>query len=481
VSHQDKRLYAHTIEFKARAIDRARIHQVLERTFGARQISVRSVPTKREEKSATLRPDWQPRHGSIGSKILALLSDGSVHRRAEILRRIPDRSAIAAITRLSDVGAIISPAWGYYAKAGVDISNFEKPAFNPNRFGPALRRMLDELEQPRSAVELKEIVGGTRQAIEQKLKKLRQMKLIKRVDALGEKGRHIYIKADDRADQILLARPPALKDQVARLLSSVPPEATVKLSDIICTGNGAVTQRKHITSLVRRGLLEWSGTVNKRIVRLTNLGREHPQYEPSAPKAAPLRESIIPTESLQILLGIHALGEARSIDLTLALHLPRGKKSGARTGQYIQQLEIVGFIEPVHTKEGRHHPVYRLTPTGISHVATIRGEVDFPDPDELRAALAQARDAYAEEQRRRAPRGFPNRRSRLGDIVAVLRAHGPLETTAINGYLPEPYTDPRSINLAMNTLLGRGQVVTLREHAAGSPLPILWGLPTGST
>src|SRR6185369_14756755 len=97
-------------------------------------------------------------------------------RRAEILRRIPDRSAIAAITRLSDVGAIISPAWGYYAKAGVDISNFEKPAFNPSRFGPALRRMLDELEQPRSAVELKEILGGTRQAIEQKLKKLRQMK-----------------------------------------------------------------------------------------------------------------------------------------------------------------------------------------------------------------------------------------------------------------------------------------------------------------
>jgi hypothetical protein len=59
-----------------------------------------------------------------------------------------------------------------------------------------------------------------------------------------------------RAIRFALPRPPALKGQAARLLSSVPREATVKLSEMIGTGNGAITQRKHITSL---DAVSWNG------------------------------------------------------------------------------------------------------------------------------------------------------------------------------------------------------------------------------
>lgn len=481
MSH-DKRLYIHTIEFRARLLDRKRLNEVLERNFGARQIKVRSVATKRDLKAIAPHPNWTPKPGSVGARILALLSDGAVHARVEILRLVPDKSCVGTITRLRDLGAIVSPAWGYYAKAGANISGFERPAFDPERLGPAMRRMLDELEQPKSAVELKDILGGTRQAIEQKLKKLRQMKLIRRIDALGERGRHVYLKADARADQILLGRPPVLRDTAARLLSLIPPEASSSLADVIGTGNLATSQRNIMRSLVRQGLIEWSGTRNKRVVRLTNLGREHPQYDPAAPKAPPLRETLVSTDSLRLLLAIHALGEARSIDLTLALNLGRRRKRGGGTGQLIQRLEETGFVEaigkPAGSKRGRHLP-YRLTPAGVSYVTTVRGEIEFPDDATLRATLERERALYVEEQKHRAPApGFQVDNRRYLAILDALRDHGPLATTAINSRLPDPYTDPRSINLAMRTLLDRGQVVVLQDHDRRTKQPIIWGLPT---
>jgi DNA-binding MarR family transcriptional regulator len=396
-----------------------------------------------------------------------------VHARVEILRRVPDRSAVGMITRLADIGAIVTPAWGYYAKAGVDISSFDRPERDPERLGPAMRRMLDELDRPRSAIELKAILGGSRQAIEQKLKKLMAMKLIKRIDALGERGRHVYLKAEERADHLLVDRAPVLREPAARLLSMVPADAPTRLIDMI--GTDAHAQRKHIVSLIGLGLLEWSGTRNQRVIRLTNSGREHPQYDAEAPKSRPLREALIPTEALQLLLGIHALGEARSIDLTLALSLGRGRKNkGTGTGQHIQRLEQNGLIEATGSKKGRH-PSYRLTPAGLSHAATIRGEIEFPDPEVLKERLVAQRARYLDEQRKRGLAGLPAQNGRLLSILAALKDHGPLETNDINVRLPDPYGDPRSINLAMRTLLDRGKVAILRKHSTRRPT--LWGLP----
>lgn len=474
----DKRLYAYTMQFSARFAAEDRLRSVIERNFGARDIEITCVPLQKKVEVVRPHPRWRPRPGSLAEQVMSALDDGKAHLLRELIETIGTTRVAGAAAKLASMGAIDRMQHGVYVRAGVTV----RPPRRPLRMGPALRRIYDLLETPQTAVELREMVGVTRQAIEQTLKRLMNGGLIKRVDALGERGQHLYIRAEQSSTEALVTRSPNLREPSARILSSLPPDAPARVTDVIGRGPASMLPRKYLHRLEALGLVEFAGARNKFIVTLTNRGREHPQYALDAPKVRRLAQSIdFDQPALEVLLTIHALGAARSLEITLATGIGRHRKGRGRgTGNYIQGLEKRELIEETDPSTKKGHPRYRLTKMGLALIASLRGEIPFPDPNEVRLRLEAERTKYVSEQVKRqqtvrqVQQSHRAQASRAPAIIAMLKDQGPLDKHQINALLAKPFAHPRSIDLVLQIMHKRGQISKIER---GGKKPALWAIP----
>lgn len=479
----DKWLHDYSVRFVARVLNEDRLRTVLERNFSARAIEITHDISKRRLDPVRPPQSWKPRPGSLAAHIIDLLDDGRAYRASELIAVIGGRRCPQTLARLVNIGAIDRVKHGIYVKAGV------KPRRLPPRtlMGPGLRRIYELLKTPRTAVELRESLQVTRQAIEQSVKRMMERGLIKRVSAIGERGSHLYVRADQQTSAAISARAPNLRLPTAQILSTLPMEAPARLVDVVGRGNASLMPKRHIRHLVALGLVELAGPKKRVIVKLTNRGREHPQYDQDSAKVAPLSQSIdLDRPTLDLLLIIHALGTARSIDITMLTGIGRGSKGkGKGTGQHVQQLQLRNLIERVQQPGSKGHSAYRLTKSALGWIATLRGQIQFPDPDEVRRRLEAAHTQYRRDQSERSrryatPPSFRPDAGRMPAIIALLRANGPLDKHRINALLPKPYAHPRSVDLALDTLRRRGDVIVLRAADLSKRAPRLWALPDRS-
>jgi hypothetical protein len=378
--------------------------------------------------------------------------------------------------RLTQTGAVHKLGRGLYGLPGAVA-----PAPNPEPLGPALQRVYDLLELPRTPVELRETLGVTRQAIEQTLKRLVTCGLVKRVDTEGEPGDHVYLRADQTTLVAMLRRSPKLRKPAARLLSSVPGDGAVRLSDLVGKGPDAVSRRTQVKRLSDLALVEISGVQKHKIVRLTQRGRQHPQFDFGAEKLPALRHTFnLGNAQTKILLTIYALGEAQSIDVTLLTGIGKGRKGrGSGVGNYMQYLRKVKLVECVAI-DGKRHPRYRLTPGGRDYIALLKGEINLPDSDEMRSLLNDARQQYqATAATHVRNRVLPTHGSRPADVLTTIARYGPLERKRLNALLPNPYSNLGSLLNILREFKRRGKVVVIRDRDIRNPhSAILWGMPS---
>lgn len=470
---KDSRFRNYTVTFVARNLDEGRLKQVLAHNFQAKEMSVASELLADERGEP---PNWRPRPTSVEGRILALLEDGRIWRCGAIAKTLDLRPQATshACGSLVECGFVRKIAHGKYAVAGLpEMPTEEAPS--EEKFGESVLKVLDLVERPRSLAEIRDLCGFTRQRADQILKKLMAAGRVRRVNNPAEAGRWLYVRKEMRSDAALVDRPPRLPKAVAAVLSGVPPGETVTVHGLVdLLKANPISMAKRLDRLTATGLLDLVelGIRRIKVLRLTARGAAHPQYLPGVPKAEPyVHDKAVDSRLTEILLVIATLGEARSLEITLLTGIGRTgrRQTGFRgVGNFVQQLEAVGLVEPVRVHcEGKKkpHPMYRLTISGQQAVAVLRGQVEFPDPE----ALARRRDEVVREywqqhrERGRAQHGPQGRTVLLSEL---LREHGPLPTDAINEMLSDPYPNPRSIHLALRTLVDRGEA---RKLSPGGP------------
>lgn len=457
---KDDKVYRYVVAFDGRAIDERRFREVVERNFGVVDLTVarsesRTAPAPAARPWDGKRPAPETREG----RILTLLGDGKAWRFNAIKAAVGVRGPTLRIDRLVEQGYLTRLGWGLYCKAGAEADAVEPPASAPR--GPSLRRLHDMLAEPKTAVEIKEVLGVSRQAVEQKLKRLVEDGWIARVDAAdGEAGHHVYHRTDRPMRDALRRRAPSLRPAEARCLCALAAGQSHALADVARTaGLDALATARSLRRLADFGLVDLVGAIRSRVVRLLSRGIEHPAYEPEAAKAAPFdpSEKASPRTAAVVRM-LAALGSATSLELTLLTGIGRGKKPGqAGTGNVVHWLRRAGYLESDVPEGG--HGVHRLTKRGLALADALRDGA-APSPEDVRRRLEAAKERYRRETGERARAGFAARpagvHGKIDDVLEVLRAHGPIATTDVNAKLPTPYENPRSVDLALRTLAARG-------------------------
>jgi DNA-binding MarR family transcriptional regulator len=399
----DKQEKIYQVKFSSSRADEEKIRTILELCFEAKEIIFgRTSELIRQHPQRELSPDWKPRVGSNSEKVIQLLSDNKIRRLSEIQNELGNAVLGGVVKLLSNAGVIARFGHGWYGMHNSDVKQLK-----PRRLTPALRRLYEMLEVPRSAVELRELLHVSRQAVDQYLKRLVEQGLVKRIESYGERGHHVYLHSNKAAHALLSKRAPSLSSASAKLLSLIPLDSPVRIRDVSGTGGGSTQRRNMLYRMRALGLVDIVGVRHRVFIQLTDRGRRHPQWDANADKAPPLSKVVnFERPTINVLLAIYALQSAKSLDLTLGLGIGRGRRGhGVGTGNYVQQLEQSGLIESVpQTSKG--HPSYRLTTSGISFVAAFRGQVEFFDASVLRSRIANDASSLYRRSKRACARFF---------------------------------------------------------------------------
>jgi len=220
---------------------------------------------------------------------------------------------------------------------------------------PAADQIRNLLVRPHLASELTKAIGVSRQAVEHILRRLVRSGRVKRVRVSHETGRYIYVRAEYMSLQTLRYRIPRLRQNAAAVLSLLPAETPVFSSEIGRRGEFShLILRNSVSLLEEFDLVETARIRSRVLVRLTQRGREHPQYNTEIQNATPAKKCNL----LQALLQIYVRGEARTRDISPVISKREGKRIKS-VASYVQRLKILNYVEPIISCSA--HPAYRVT------------------------------------------------------------------------------------------------------------------------
>lgn len=447
--------YRYTVTFEAGEIVDDRLIRLLDTVFGAHDVEMKREAIRRPPRNVRLYPDELA--------VLEILSDRQAHRRKSLLERLGWRDPPARFYRvmqgLIDIDAVRKIRQGVYAIADAP-ENLDIPEARNAVESKRQGQVLEWLETPLSAPEIRERLGVSRQRVDQILKRLEREGQIARRATPGEVATYVWVRLDRPVSAALRQRPPRVSTGKQSLLSSLRADRLVLVNDLaehLSRGYG-ITLRA-VKEVERQGLLMAFRLGAKTYVTITALGLQHPQYvlaATPAPTADVLAEFGAPRTAL--LQTLQILGPQRTLDLTYAI-APDVFEGARSSGQYIQALETEGLIEPVSPEPG-HANIYRLTALGLMAVQLIALACPPPSPEALKA-LADARWANRRTRQREAaakrqgPQGLsPNQRS----VVETLRRNGPLTPMQIFEQMDIPPKNSGSLPLMLKTLQDRGLV-----------------------
>jgi len=344
--------------------------------------------------------------------------------------------------------------------------------------------LLELLATPRTVPELRQLLPVSPQAIHQHLKRLLDRGMVARVETFGVGARHAYVQARKFSSVHSLRKwKPRLREADASVLSALPAESTVLAHEVArIAGVGQTAMTSAIRRLEGLGLVKGARDGWLRTLRITKMGLNHPQYGATtmrAPDYAPERS--MNRQAAEVLLVIHALGEARSLEITLLTGATRTGGAVA-TANVIQRLKKSGFVVTRAGVPGSQR-CHRLSAAGRRRAEGLRRSLPFPDPETLRRRLdREMRDYRRRQSLRMGARAVGRRWSgRGGDLVDLLRQNGPLPYEMINKLLPRPYPNPRSVDSMLRRLAKSGDAIIVESPVRGRRRSNLWGVPPNTT
>jgi len=375
--------YHYTLSFKGPDLDESRLRDLVA-TVSASDICIERQPLPRTPQVRLSVPE---------QAVVDLLADRAAHRSKEIKAHLTERFGASTrwphlLGELVRVSVVTKVRHGVYALPDAPADVEVPPAQNQVE-RPTEDRLLSLLSTPKTAVDLREQLGVSRQRVDQLLKRLEAGGRVFRQRATGEAGLFVYTLTRD-ARAAPQSRTPRLNRPRARLLSSLRPDAAVSALSLakVLPSYPRIINRM-LRDMEAQGLTMTVKLAGQRYACLTSLGSEHPQYRPDQVVSPPtdLREALGETRMfvLQVLLVAAPLKTAQ---LTGLLSPEARRRLRRSLGHDVERLEAEGLVEPVKAPPG--HAAYRLTPAGFAAGAFIRRTLGGPDGDQIQAALTAA-------------------------------------------------------------------------------------------
>jgi DNA-binding HxlR family transcriptional regulator len=486
-------MYRYTLKFAARSLDESRVRDVLEQEFGLSAVAIiRDGPDTPAPTGELLLAAPEPRN-EVESLLRGCFADGKPWRRKALIQRVSGTAPLQAIAsglmRLERSAAIRKIRHGVFISADApEGADAEIPPMNMKKKNfpgkgrirrPSYDKLFAMLNKPRSAGELREALGVSRQRIDQMLKTLMREDKLRRFEVTGERGNFVYVLPEFYDQDDLSTRSPILRGPRDRLLSALSPDSlcrAAELSLIALSSNAMLVD--HLEQLSALRLITKFTLGHHTYVGITSRGITHPQYDRAAPKCRPADLLADFGEArVKFVQNLQVLGSARTVDLTYAM--PKGYFDGKPqgSGQIIQALERAGIVQKVEA--GSRRPRYSLTDKGrfLSGVfARVSSPAFWKD---LRESIAERKQENSERRRRiglskisrELPIGSPNQAA----IVHALGQAGRSLTTMQILKMGIKFNHPRSIHLALHALEGRG---VIRLVGIGPNKAKIWDLST---
>ena len=449
--------YSVSVTFNAPSLDKDRLRFVLSKEFYANDVR---IVAEREG-----GPPLAFAHGlqsNSSDEVMSVANSKKVFRWRDISHL---RKARTGLERALSTGNLIKVQHGVFAIPGTENLDRMIDSLGPyqTRLGPGQQLIFDHLAQPKTAPELKELTGVTRQAVDQGLKKLMKRGIVKRINATAECAEWLYVRSNVQIVTALMQRSPRLGQVERQVLNLLPPNAAITLKSL---RERIPTSPPVVNKLILKRLVHQAGLQQHKIVRLTSLGREHKLYDPSAEHLVPATdEGLMNQDHLRLLLALEVLEEARAIDLTAAAKIVPINRVG--TGQHLSRLCEQGLVKQI--KHPKVAPTYRLTPGGNELVAEAHRMGHYTIKIDAERAIEQAKNSRSKAATNRFFDGGV--KGRTGDILQALASNGgALRADALHSKLPRPFAHWHSINLALRDLGKRGWVTFSEDRTFGEKL-----------
>jgi hypothetical protein len=460
-------MHQYSIQFSTTALDESRLRDVLEREFQISGI----VIVRTSSTSVVDQAKPQKAISSLESAIKELLSDGRPWRRKRILEKSQEfgsgQEIYTAVRKLESRGEIKKARHGVYLVANADQpSDNEIPPMNNMVDRPSYEKVLELLREPKSAIQLQEGLGVSRQRVDQIVKSLMRKGIAHRLEASGERGAYIYILSDPGPGALVLTRNPKFHDSRVRLLSVLSPDVLARAYDVaVAAALPFAKIGEYIDQLAARGFVSAFKLGRHKYVAITPRGVQHPQYDKSSPKvsSADIIADFGETR-IRFIELLSVLRSAPTVDLTYAMPNGYFDDEAQKAGNIVQRLEKAGIIEKFDTSPGKQ-PNYCLAEMGKFVSSVIKRIRVPPAEQELIQNIASRRSEFSERLRSAAARkgsaqsaASPTQTS----IVMTLQKFGPLSTKQLNESMDVKFSNPGSIYLALQTLTKQGKIRRLR-------------------
>lgn len=476
------RMYRYTITFTTDSLDEGKLRDLLEEQFRVYDCVVARSKVGAVAVSAVANPALSPKKQAMSAhqaRLLSLFETGDLVSLKAIRKAIPglqnstlqkDLLKLCADGKLRKVGHGLYQSTSYPEPTDEEVSavrNRSKVRVTGNEDA----RLLKYLDEPREGTDLRFFLRVSRQRVDQKVKLLMDKGLVHREPIDGK--RYLYCADQQKLSAELEERQNQPSHSAKRLMECLP-DAPCLVSDAaqFC-GLGIGPAGEAVAELEERGLVTSFRVGGSNVVHLTDEGGRS-EYAKQSERKAPasnLSEAFGDNRGdiLELLAG---LGEATSKELTMAMRGLQPEAGDPRMGQRVQRLRGEGLIVSMSTEQGKH-PAHRLSELGKSVWNHIRS---YRAPPARHVILSHI-SAGMEELHSRIggnERGEWTPSGRALSMMRALQVMGKLTQREVVEVMDEPYENPRSADLALNTLRERG--VVDRAGAGSSHDAYVWSL-----
>ncbi len=449
-------MHTYRLEFTAPKLDETALRELLEAQYQARGLTI----TRDVIAASSIK--YVEQFKGIDEEIMRLLSDQQPWRQGKLIE-VTGKPRVNIARRLGSLlqrGAIQKVMHGVYIVKGAPPPDpaaiIPKETSHANR----QREVLDRLSVPKSAINLRDEMRISRQAIEQMLSKMERRGSIKRVRTPRERGAYLYMRAEVDVREALKGRTPDVRYGTvkAKVLSSLLPGRICNQDDIATvaiTSKSAIGQ--YLAKLESEGLVHTFPIGKRKYATILPKGLESPLYINQSAKAdaAHVTEEF-GARRIPFIQTLYIMGESRTIDITDAL-TDRELGDQSLSGQIMRQLVQSEMAEQASAEQERH-PTYQLTAKGRFVAEMLNGDKSPPSRSEIVARIEERRlkrTAALKERVRSSPAA---RGSAQSGLMEMLKSTGPMTSAELFINSTPRFNNAGSVTNALKELFRRGDV-----------------------
>ena len=361
------------------AADADELRRLIDAALGTHAIVLRNEAVA----AGTGRPLKSYRRHELAEAVRTIMADGQVWLASDLGALLQRQHLAGVLAELTRQGTISRVARGQYMLA--DAAAAQPPVPRTRLAGLALD-VFQAVESPLTLAALAARLGRPRREISNVLARLLRRGLVDRSPE-GQDGRIVfaYVQHGKSPEDAVGAGENRLPPFAAAVLSAIPERGAARLSDVYRMTARPSSAPTVVMRLTKMGLVTLEGSLNRRVVALTEAGRQHPQYDAEVEKAPRLANL---GAEIELAAGVLALVDCTREFRASELILLRNETfRGLRFDYPIWRLVKRNFAERVEATRGRAR-AYRLTAQGRDYVNALRAEGIVPSPADMKTFLA---------------------------------------------------------------------------------------------